>query len=104
MNTEFITHARMLKAMSDENRLRILVLLKEREYNASELLEEMEFGQSTLSHHMKILSEAGLVVGRRHGRCTHYSLLSEGMDLLMGYLSQLKISLNRAAGADAEAG
>ena len=53
---------------------------------------------------MKILSEAGLVVGRRHGRCTHYSLLSEVMDMLMGYLSQLKISMSRAAGADAEAG
>ena len=50
MNKKFVVHARVLKAMSDENRLRILDLLREREYNASELLDEMDFGQSTLSH------------------------------------------------------
>ena len=54
MNKKFVVHARVLKAMSDENRLRILELLREREYNASELLDEMDFGQSTLSHHMRI--------------------------------------------------
>lgn len=48
MNKKFVVHARVLKAMSDENRLRILDLLREREYNASELLDEMDFGQSTL--------------------------------------------------------
>ena len=41
MNKKFVVHARVLKAMSDENRLRILDLLREREYNASELLDEM---------------------------------------------------------------
>ena len=39
MNKKFVVHARVLKAMSDENRLRILDLLREREYNASELLD-----------------------------------------------------------------
>ena len=80
MNTEFITHARMLKAMSDKNRLRILVLLKEREYNASELLEEMEFGQSTLSHHMKILITSGLVSAKKNGKWTVYSLIPDAFE------------------------
>ena len=52
MNKKFIVQARMFKAMSDENRLKILELLRKRDYNASELLEQMDFGQSTLSHHM----------------------------------------------------
>lgn len=58
MNKKYVVQARVFKAMSDENRLKILELLREREYNASELLEEMDFGQSTLSHHMRILLSA----------------------------------------------
>lgn len=77
MNKKFIIHARVLKAMSDENRLRILELLREKDYNASELLEEMDFGQSTLSHHMKILLNAGAVVARKNGKWTYYSLNKE---------------------------
>ncbi len=75
MNKEFITYARMFKAMSDENRLKILRMLKEREYNASELLEEVEFGQSTLSHHMKILINSGLVTAKKNGKWTIYTLV-----------------------------
>ena len=73
MNKKFVVHARVLKAMSDENRLRILDLLREREYNASELLDEMDFGQSTLSHHMRILLQAGAVKARKNGKWTYYS-------------------------------
>ena len=72
MNKKFVVHARVLKAMSDENRLRILDLLREREYNASELLDEMDFGQSTLSHHMRILLQAGAVKARKNGKWTYY--------------------------------
>ena len=71
MNKKFVVHARVLKAMSDENRLR------EREYNASELLDEMDFGQSTLSHHMRILLQAGAVKARKNGKWTYYSLNKE---------------------------
>ena len=77
MNKKFVVHARVLKAMSDENRLRILDLLREREYNASELLDEMDFGQSTLSHHMRILLQAGAVKARKNGKWTYYSLNKE---------------------------
>ena len=77
MNKKFVVHARVLKAMSDENRLRILDLLREREYNASELLDEMDFGQSTLSHHMRILLQAGAVKARKNRKWTYYSLNKE---------------------------
>lgn len=65
MNKKYIVQARVFKAMSDENRLKILELLHEREYNATELLNEMDFGQSTLSHHMRILLSAGIVQARK---------------------------------------
>ena len=89
MNKKFVVHARVLKAMSDENRLRILDLLREREYNASELLDEMDFGQSTLSHHMRILLQAGAVKARKNGKWTYYSLSKSGSEYASKRLLEL---------------
>ena len=74
MKKDYIVHARIFKALSDENRLRILDLLKEKERNASELLHAMDFGQSTLSHHMKLLLNAEVVVSRKQGKWVIYSI------------------------------
>lgn len=101
---KFKTPLSIFKAIGDDNRIRIVERLRKSDASAHKLMDDLHITQPTLSHHMKILGEAGLVVGRRRGRCTHYSLLSEGMDMLMGYLAQLKVSMTRAAGADAEAG
>ena len=74
MKKDYIVHARIFKALSDENRLRILDLLKEKERNASELLHAMDFGQSTLSHHMKLLLNAEVIVSRKQGKWVIYSI------------------------------
>lgn len=79
MKKEYIIHARIFKALSDENRLRILNLLKEKERNASELLHAMDFGQSTLSHHMKLLLNAEVVTARRQGKWVIYSINDKAM-------------------------
>ncbi len=90
MNKKYVVQARIFKAMSDENRLKILELLHEREYNASELLKEMDFGQSTLSHHMRILLSSGVVQARKNGKWTYYSLhkdaYEEMITWMQGYL------------------
>ena len=52
----------------------ILALLRSGEKCACKLLEELQIGQSTLSHHMKILCDAGVVQGRKEGKWVHYSL------------------------------
>lgn len=70
----------MFKALSDENRLRILVLLKEGERCGCNLLEEMKITQSTLSHHMKILCDSTLVNVRKEGKRMYYSISDEGMN------------------------
>lgn len=72
----------IFKALSDENRIQILKLLRSGEKCACELLEEMKISQPTLSHHMKMLCEAGLVTGRREGKWTHYSVCCEGIMLV----------------------
>jgi ArsR family transcriptional regulator len=87
----------IFKAIADDNRLRIVDSLRHGEASAQKLMESLDITQPTLSHHMKILSDAGLIMGRRYGRCTHYSLIHEGMDLILQYLAQLKISMNTSA-------
>ena len=71
--------AAMFKAFCDENRLQILQLLNDGEKCACRLLEEMQITQPTLSHHMKILCDAGVVTGRKEGKWMHYSISKEGV-------------------------
>ena len=86
MKRDCIVHARIFKALSDENRLRIMDLLKEKERNASQLLEVMDFGQSTLSHHMKILINAGVVEAKRQGKWVIYHLNEEAVRAIYGFM------------------
>ena len=78
MNSDETKTALIFKAFCDENRIRILKLLKTGEKCACKLLEELNVTQPTLSHHMKILCDSGVVVGRKEGKWTHYSISSEG--------------------------
>ena len=70
----------IFKAFCDENRVRILKLLNSGEKCACNLLEELEITQPTLSHHMKILCDSGIVVSRKEGKWMHYSISGEGVE------------------------
>lgn len=89
--------AQVFKAFCDVNRLQILEMLRTGEKCACKLLEELQIGQSTLSHHMKILCDSGIVVGRKEGKWTHYSI-SESGSRYAGQL--LKILTSQCQGAD----
>ena len=71
--------AGIFKALGDENRIHILRALHAGEKCACELLEELNISQPTLSHHMKILCETGIVQSRREGKWMHYSICCEGV-------------------------
>ena len=86
--------ATIFKAFCDENRIRILQLLLDGEKCACRLLEEMNITQPTLSHHMKILCDSGIVVGRKDGKWIHYSLSEEGIESAQRYLALLKTCSN----------
>ena len=79
----------VFKALGDENRIRILKLLHSGEKCACKLLEELNISQSTLSHHMKILCDAGIVTGRKEGKWMHYSICCEGVCSLRTMLREL---------------
>lgn len=67
-------NAKLFKALADENRLAILMMLLDGEKCACELLEELQITQPTLSHHMKILCDAGIVDSCKDGKWMHYSI------------------------------
>lgn len=70
--------AKILKALADENRLAILEYLKDGEKGAAELSEKMNISQSTLSHHMKILTDSGIVDYRKDGKWIYYNVSERG--------------------------
>lgn len=80
MNLDEKKTAIIFKAFCDENRIRILKLLRTGEKCGCRLLEELNVTQPTLSHHMKILCDSGVVVGRKEGKWTHYSISTEGAE------------------------
>ena len=79
--------ANLFKALSDETRLLILKeLLHQEEVCACKLLEKMVCNQSTLSHHMKILVDSGLVTARKEWKWVHYSINKTKLEVLLNYL------------------
>lgn len=80
----------IFKAFCDENRIKILNLLMDGEKCACKLLEALNITQPTLSHHMKILLDSGIVNGRKEGKWMHYSISAEGIEKAQKYLEFLK--------------
>jgi ArsR family transcriptional regulator len=67
------------RALGDETRLRILEMLVAGEASVSELTMGVDIGQSLMSHHLRILREAGLVADRRAGRWVHYAIVESAL-------------------------
>ncbi|MCK6445490.1 MAG: metalloregulator ArsR/SmtB family transcription factor [Planctomycetes bacterium] len=70
------SYAVLCKALADETRLEILVMLAERTGTlcACEIEAHFDLSQPTISHHLRILREAGLVRVERRGTWNHYTL------------------------------
>lgn len=82
-------NAKIFKAFCDEKRLAILDLLRSGEKCACVLIDEMDIGQSSLSYHMKILCESGIVNSRQEGKWTHYRLSHSGSKYAANLLTEL---------------
>ncbi len=79
----------IFKALCDENRVQIFRLLQNGEKCACKLLKGMQCTQPTLSHHMKILCDSGLVNGRKEGKWMYYSISAEGTEVAVNVLREL---------------
>ena len=76
---DYVETAKIFKAIGDEKRLYILDLLLDGEKCACDILANMKISQPTLSHHMKLLREAGFVKAREDGKWIHYSISAAGL-------------------------
>ena len=77
MDDKYVKNTLLFKALADTNRLMIVDMLSCGELCACKILEGLGITQPTLSHHMKILCESGLVNVRKEGKWMHYSLNDE---------------------------
>jgi ubiquinone/menaquinone biosynthesis C-methylase UbiE/biotin operon repressor len=76
--------SRLLKALADDTRLRILHLLSQEDLAGADLMEILNVGQSRVSTHLNLLKEVGVVLDRREGRRTVYSTAPGPAAALLG--------------------
>lgn len=81
--------AKVFKAFSDERRLAVLELLQGGEQCANSITDLLGIPQSTLSYHMRMLCESGVVQGREEGKWTYYSINEEGAAGVMAMLKEM---------------
>ncbi len=88
---EAVTQARLLKALADPTRLRILSLLSrhEGEVCVFEIVESFTLEQPTISHHLRILRDAGLVDCRKKGLWAYYYVRREALNRAREVINEL---------------
>jgi ArsR family transcriptional regulator len=87
--------ARVFQALSDETRIAIVDRLRGGERCVCDLQDLLEASQSRLSFHLKCLKDAGLVVDRKQGRWSYYSLVPGALEEAVGALVDVKESALR---------
>jgi ArsR family transcriptional regulator len=93
MDNKYENNARVFKALCDSNRWMIIEMLQSGEKCACKLLQELDIVQSTLSHHMKILCESGLVDSSRVGKEIHYSLNKQNFEIAKQILNEISMNI-----------
>ena len=89
------------KALSDTNRLEIVRMLSDGEKCGCKILDKFNITQPTLSHHMKILCESGVVACRRQGKWSYYSIDAEKLEQAAAYLEKMAAAAKAASGTEA---
>lgn len=87
MELNYKNYVEIFKALADDTRIEIITILSGGERCACKILENLDITQPTLSYHMKILTDIGLVVGRRRGSWMLYSLNKETFENLQNKYS-----------------
>jgi ArsR family transcriptional regulator len=84
-------HAEICQALADPIRILLLYQLSDRSQSVGELGDRLEINQPTVSRHLKVLRERGMVNTERHGTTVMYSLADhrviEALDLMRGVMT-----------------
>ncbi len=89
MSLNYEENSKIMKAAADPNRLKIIDILSCGERCACDILEHFNFTQPTLSHHMKVLIDCGIVDSRKEGIWNYYSLNTSNCNKLVLFLMNL---------------
>lgn len=87
--------AKICKALGDENRVKIIKMLTVGELCACKILEKFSITQSTLSHHMKILSDCNLISVRKDGKWSYYSINCKTFSEFKNVISEISCEKNK---------
>lgn len=87
MKYSYAEYIPAIKALSDETRLKIIDMLSCGEMCACDILEEFSISQSTLSYHLKLLSESELINAERDGAWMRYTLNKEKLTDVINFLT-----------------
>lgn len=80
----------VFKALNDPTRRAILELLHAGDHSAGEIADQFRMSFPTISHHLDLLKQAGLVQARKEGQFVIYSLSTTVVDELLAWLMQFK--------------
>ncbi len=93
LENKYNKYALLMKALSDDTRVKIFHMLSHGELCACHILEEFNITQPTLSYHMKILCDSGLVHCRRDGIWMKYTINQDTLELLKDYFRSISENL-----------
>ncbi|MFA9422898.1 MAG: ArsR/SmtB family transcription factor [Sedimentibacter sp.] len=94
MKNNYKNYALSMKALSDETRIKIVEMLSHGELCACKILEAFNITQPTLSYHMKILCDSGLISNRKDGSMTKYSINIENLQELRNFIDIIDENMN----------
>ncbi len=88
-NSDCEEQARLVSILMEPQRIKVLRLLRGGELCVCEIERSLVIPQNLVSHHLRVLREAGLVITRKEGQFVHYSRVEERIDELMQVLKEL---------------
>jgi ArsR family transcriptional regulator len=90
---------RVMKALSDPNRIKAIKMLQHKELCVCEIQESLGLAQPTVSKHLKILEDAGLVQSRKNGLWVNYRLIGDDAN---PYAAEMLRQMDKWLGDDVE--
>ena len=88
-NSDCEEQARLVSILMEPQRIKVLRLLCGGELCVCEIERSLGIPQNLVSHHLRVLREAGLVIARKEGQFVHYSRVEQRIDELMQALKEL---------------
>lgn len=87
----------IFKVLSDENRLKIIKIIAKEQKCASQLIADLEISQPTLSHHMKILTDAKLVKANKIATQVYYELEHDTVKNLCKFVREISCGSHKCS-------